>query len=195
MDRSFLTGEDARIRSRYELAETVKPDAPADAPTVDAAGHRLSTEIEGVVYSPAISHVDHRGSLTEVVNFDDGFWDEPIVHSYLFTINPGRIKGWGMHRKQADRYFVCRGNLRIVLFDGRVKSPTHERFAQFHFADGSRGALLIPPGVWHADQNWGDTEAVVINHPTRPFDREHPDKYRIDPESNEIPFDFRLRDG
>jgi dTDP-4-dehydrorhamnose 3,5-epimerase len=187
--------EDARIRSRYDLAEAVEPEVAADVPTVDAAGRRLTTGIEGVVYSRAVSHVDHRGSLTEVVNFDDPFWDEPVVYSYCFTIRPGRIKGWGMHLKQADRYFLTQGSLRVVLFDGRVQSPTQGKFAEFHFTEAARGRLLIPPGVWHADHNWGDTEAVLLNFPTRAFDREHPDKHRIDPASDEIPFDFRLRDG
>src|SRR5450631_2758553 len=116
MDRSVLAGDEARIRSRYELAETVMPDATADEPTVDGAGRRLATGIEGVVYGRAVSHVDHRGSLTEAVNFDDDFWDEPVVYSYLVTISPCRIKGWGMHRKQADRYFVCQGKIRVVLY-------------------------------------------------------------------------------
>jgi dTDP-4-dehydrorhamnose 3,5-epimerase len=35
----------------------------------------------------------------------------------------------------------------------------------------------------------------VINLPTRPFDRANPDKYRVDPHSGAIPFDFGLRDG
>jgi dTDP-4-dehydrorhamnose 3,5-epimerase len=165
MEGSLFGRDLAGIRSRYELAGEITPDVPADTPTVDASGQRLTTEIEGVVYS------------------------------YVFTINPGRIKGWGMHRKQADRHFVCRGDIRVVLYDGRVKSPTREKFAQFHFSEGSPGRLLIPPGVWHADQNSGETEAILMNFPTRPFNREQPDKYRIDPESNEIPFDFRLRDG
>ena len=159
------------------------------------AGRRLAAGLEGVVYARAVSHIDHRGSLTEAVNFDDPFWDEPIVYSYYVTISPGRIKGWGMHRLQADRYFVAQGELRVVLYDGRVKSPTYGRYAQFHFSDASRGRLLIPPGVWHADQNYGETDVVLVNFPTRPYDREYPDKYRIDPESGEIPFDFRLRDG
>jgi dTDP-4-dehydrorhamnose 3,5-epimerase len=184
-----------QIRARYGLVSAVEPQASADAPTVDAAGRRLSTGIEGVIYSRAVSHVDHRGSLTEAVNFDDPFWDEPIVYSYCFTIRPGRIKGWGMHRRQADRYFLTTGCVRVVLYDGRLESPTHQRFAEFHLTDASRARLLIPPGVWHADQNWGESEAVLMNFPTRPFDRENPDKYRIDPASGQIPFDFRLPDG
>ena len=34
-----------------------------------------------------------------------------------------------------------------------------------------------------------------MNFPTRPYDRTNPDKYRIDPASGEIPFDFTLRDS
>jgi dTDP-4-dehydrorhamnose 3,5-epimerase len=189
------TTDETRIRLRYQFAEVVEPKAHVDAPTVDAAGRRIDTGLAGVVYERAVSHVDHRGSLTEAVNFDDPFWDEPIVYSYCVTISPGRIKGWGMHLKQADRYFVAQGRMRVVLFDGRVNSHTHGQFAQFHFTEATRGRLLIPPGVWHADQNWGDTDVVLVNFPTRPYDRESPDKYRIDPASDTISFDFALRDG
>jgi hypothetical protein len=99
MDRSVLAGDEARIRSRYELAETVIPDATADESTVDSSGRRLATGIEGVVYGRTVSRVDRRGSLAEAVNFDDDFWDEPVVYSYLVTISPCRIKGWRMHRE------------------------------------------------------------------------------------------------
>ena len=47
----------------------------------------------------------------------------------------------------------------------------------------------------HADQNIGDREARLLNFPTRPYDRADPDKYRIDPHSGAIPFDWELRDG
>lgn len=182
-------------RRRYELASEIEPLAGADAPTVDEHGQRISTGIEGAVYSRAVTHVDHRGSLTEAVNFDDPFWDEPVVYSYCFTIRPGVIKGWGVHRKQADRYFLASGSVRVVLYDGRVPSPTFRRVAEFHLTEASRARLLIPPGVWHADQNWGHTEAAMINFPTRPFDHSDPDKARVDPASGVIPFDFRLADG
>lgn len=166
-----------------------------DAPTVDSEGRRVDMGIAGVRYLRLASQVDHRGSLTEAVNFDNGFWDEPIVYSYCFTIRPGRIKAWGMHKKQADRYFIASGFVRVVLFDGRSASPTFGSFAQFHMTQDARALLLIPPGVWHGDQNFGDAEAVMMNFPTRPFDREDPDKYRVDPHSAVIPFDWSLPDG
>jgi dTDP-4-dehydrorhamnose 3,5-epimerase len=172
----------------------VVPGGVRDAPTVGAAGRRRP-QLDGVVVAPAVVHADHRGTLMEAVNFDNPFWEEPVLYAYSFTVAPGRIKGWGMHKRQTDRYVALAGRLRVVLYDGRPDSATFERFAEFSFADEAPGFLRIPPGIWHADQNVGEVPCRVLNFPTRPYDREAPDKYRIDPASGEIPFDFALRDG
>ena len=172
----------------------VTPQALPDPPSVRADGTLLD-QVDGVVFVPLRPHVDHRGSLTEVVSFAHPFWSEPIVHAYCFTILPGRIKGWGMHKLQSDRYYLASGSVRVVLYDGRTLSPTYGRYAEYHLSKATPGLLLIPPGVWHADQNWGGAEAHMMNFPTRAFDHRAPDKYRIDPHSGEIPFDWSLRDG
>jgi dTDP-4-dehydrorhamnose 3,5-epimerase len=59
----------------------------------------------------------------------------------------------------------------------------------------ARALLLIPPGVWHGDQNYGSRDAVMMNFPTRSYNRDDPDKYRIDPHSGAIPFDWNLPDS
>jgi dTDP-4-dehydrorhamnose 3,5-epimerase len=100
-----------------------------------------------------------------------------------------------MHKLQSDRYFLVTGSIRVVLYDGRTRSPTQGRFEVHNLTRLAPGLLLIPPGVWHADQNWGDDEAILMNFPTRPYDPDAPDKYRVDPHSGEIPFDWTLRDG
>jgi dTDP-4-dehydrorhamnose 3,5-epimerase len=175
---------------------SVFPDAKRDRATVDAEGRRIDVTIADVeLRQLGPIHTDHRGSLLEVIDTRDPFWRDPIVYAYRITVAPGRIKGWGMHKLQADRYFVMSGRLRVVLFDGRRDSPTFEAVNQIHFADEAPGLVSIPPGVWHAVQNIGDTEAVLINLPTRAFDHANPDKYRLDPHGGEIPFDFTLRDG
>ena len=170
-------------------------DGTRDRPTVDAAGRELPTAIAGVVLVRLIQLADHRGSLVRVLDTREPFWVEPIVYAYEFTIRPGRIKGWGMHERQTDRYFLADGQLRVVLYDGRTDAPSHERIEQFFFTDSTPGLLMIPPGVWHADQNWGETDARILNFPTRPYDYANPDKFRIDPRSGTIPFDWDLRDG
>lgn len=173
----------------------VRPEVPRDAPTVDAAGNLLDSGIEGVVLERLVAHHDHRGSLAEILDLSKPFWSEGVVYAYAVTVRPGRIKGWGVHKLQVDRYAVLGGSLRVVLHDGRVGSPTLGRFAEFHFTDETPGLLRIPAGVWHADQNWGTTDVRFVNFPTRPYDHAQPDKHRIDPHSGVIPFDFSLRDG
>ena len=181
--------------SGRELAARVNRAAQPDSPSVDRHGQLLPTGIEGVALVRLSSHDDHRGSLTPVLDVRHPFWVEPVVYAYCVSIRPGRIKGWGMHRVQSDRYLVVRGSVRVVLFDGRESSPSCGRLAQLYFTDATPGLLRIPPGVWHADQNWGETEALIVNFPTHPYDPSHPDKLRIDPHAGLIPFDWSLRDG
>jgi dTDP-4-dehydrorhamnose 3,5-epimerase len=174
--------------------DQITPAASPDEPTVDAEGRRRSTGIADVrLHMLGPLQADHRGSLLEVIDTRLPFWQEPIVYAYRITVRPGRIKGWGMHKLQRDRYFIAAGRLRVVLYDGRAHSPTYQRFSEFQFTDETPGLLSIPPGVWHADQNTGEEDAVIVNFPTRAYDRGRPDKYRIDLSSGEIPFDWTLK--
>lgn len=160
-----------------------------DAQTVDVTGQALPPKIPGVEVRRLTTHADHRGALTAFIDGSE-FWAEPIVYAYRFSILPGRIKGWGMHRKQTDRYFIVSGNVRVVLHD-----PASGIFEQFYFTDATPGLVKIPPGIWHADQNFGPTEAHVCNFPTRAYDPLDPDKFRIAPHSGELAFDWSLPDG
>jgi dTDP-4-dehydrorhamnose 3,5-epimerase len=171
----------------------VSPPGRRDRPAADHELGEVASPIEGVRLVRLQPIADDRGGLTELIDLESDFWSEPIVDAYRITIRPGRIKGWGMHKLQADRYFVSSPNLRVVLFDGRTASPTFGSLKQFHFGPGEEALLRIPPGVWHADQNYGDEDAAIINFPTRPYDPSNPDKFRIDPDSGEIPFDWELR--
>jgi dTDP-4-dehydrorhamnose 3,5-epimerase len=173
----------------------VSPPAPRDRAMVRPDGTRLDTVIEGVVLERLPRQIDHRGSLIEPINFDMPFWYEPVVHCEYVVIAPARIKGWGMHKLGHDRYFLPGGKVRIVLFDGRVRSPTFESFAQFYFSAESPGLLRIPAGVWHASQNFGEVEASFLVFNTRPYEHANPDKYRLDPIDGPIAFDWSLRHG
>lgn len=180
---------------RPQVIDELTDVAKRDRPTVDSEGRELGAGIEGVVLVRLAPLTDHRGSLIPFLDTRDPFWIEPVVYAYGIMIRPGRIKGWGMHEKQTDRYFIGGCQIRVVLYDGRPDRESHGRIAQFFFTDASPGLLAIPPGVWHADQNWGDNDAHIVNFPTNPYDHAEPDKYRIDPHSDVIPFDWDLRDG
>lgn len=158
-------------------------------------GRELTAPIEGVIVERPPVHSDSRGALIPFFDPDSAIWSEPVVYAYCFTIRPGRIKGWGMHERQLDRYFVARGHVRVALYDGREDSPTSGVLHEIYFTPESAGSVCIPPGVWHADQNWGRSDAIVINFPTRVYDPDDPDKHRIDPHAGVIPFDWSIRDG
>jgi dTDP-4-dehydrorhamnose 3,5-epimerase len=164
--------------------QRVDPEGDRDQPHRHADGRLRSVAIEGVEYEPVARLSDHRGSLMEILNLQHPFWREPIVHGEFVTTRPGRIKGWGIHKHSTDRYFVAAGKMRVVLFEGRVDSSTHRHFGQYQFTEESPGMLRIPAGVWHANQNWGDVDAVFVNFPTEPYSYDAPDKYRIDPRSD-----------
>lgn len=167
-----------------------------DIPTVDAAGQALPPKIPGVEVKRLTTHADHRGVLTSFIDTRDPFWNEPVVYAYRFSIRPGRIKGWGMHMKQTDRYFIVSGNVRVVLYkfgDSEGRQPA--LVDEIYFTDATPGLVKIPPGIWHADENWGDTVAQVCNFPTVAYDPADPDKFRISPDSQEIAFDWSLRNG
>jgi dTDP-4-dehydrorhamnose 3,5-epimerase len=176
-------------------AGELTPDAPKDAPVEGPGARPIDSAIADVVHEPLRRLVDHRGSLIEAINANDDFWSAPVVHLEYVTIAPGRVKGWGVHRKGADRYVVADGPLRVVLFDGRVESATHGRFAQFHFSREAPGRLYIPAGVWHANHNYSEHEVTILVFPELTYDPADPDKYRVDPHSGSIPFDWSLNDG
>jgi dTDP-4-dehydrorhamnose 3,5-epimerase len=50
--------------------------------------------------------------------------------------------------------------------------------------------MNIPAGVWHADRNIGDKDAVVVNFPTIQYDHADPDKYRLPLDTDQIPHKF-----
>jgi dTDP-4-dehydrorhamnose 3,5-epimerase len=186
---------DASNPASNPASTPVSSGAVPDRPRSEEPDAVMARNIAGVRVERVPGHHDHRGALYPFLDFARPFWSEPVVHGYLFTLRPGRIKGWGMHKRQADRYFVVSGSLRVVLYDGREDSPDKGHFCELHFTPESRGLVLIPPGVWHATQNWGGTLGRIANFPTVAFDSKDPDKYRIDPHSGAIPFDWELRDS
>lgn len=165
-------------------------DPTQDHATVDAAGRSPAPRIAGVIVRMAVTQFDERGELTEVYSAPWGVLDEPVVHVYQVVATPGSIRAWIVHRKQSDRLFFSLGRLKLVLFDDRDGSPTRGRLEELFFGERRRALVAIPPGVFHAVQNVGTTDALYINLPTRIFDHADPDKHRLPLDSDRIPYRF-----
>jgi dTDP-4-dehydrorhamnose 3,5-epimerase len=133
---------------------------------------------------------DNRGELSEIWTEARDPLGMPIVHVYMVSIRPGKMRGWQMHRKQYDRIFIQQGRLRVGLYDARPESPTEGMLNVMTFSDRNRALICIPPGVWHGIQNVCERESVFLNLPTRAYIYEEPDKVRLPAKNDLIPFDF-----
>ena len=106
---------------------------------------------------------------------------------YLVTALPGSLRGWVVHRSQADRLFFSDGVAKVGLFDARPGSPTEGVAAVLYLGVHQPGLLTIPPGVFHGIRNVGTETLRFVNLPTTPYDHEHPDKHRLPPDHPGIP--------
>lgn len=155
--------------------------------TVSAVGGRTEALPHGVAVRELRTHADERGTVCELYDLRWGVQADPMVFAYLCTIRPGLAKGWGVHREHHDRYAFLSGELELALYDEGEDSPTSGLATTLVLSELHRQLLTIPPGVWHAERNIGQTDAVFVNFPTIPYDHASPDKYRLPLDTDELP--------
>jgi dTDP-4-dehydrorhamnose 3,5-epimerase len=169
------------------LRETLAA-ALSDPATVKPDGTPILRYAEGTREHQSRTHVDNRGTVTELF---DTRWDwhpDPINFVYTYTIRPGYAKGWGMHREHEDRYFLLRGRMEIVCYDVRPDSATCGQISKIILCEENPRIISIPTFVWHANINIGTEEVRVINFPTQPYNHDKPDKLRLPIDTPLIPY-------
>ncbi len=77
-----------------------------------------------------------------------------------------------------------------MLYDDRPHSKTYQMVNSLCFSDQNRVLISYPSHVYHAFQNIGENEAVLINMPTRAYNHAKPDKYRLPLDTDKIPYRF-----
>jgi dTDP-4-dehydrorhamnose 3,5-epimerase len=164
--------------------------AVRDTQTVRQDGTRFTPLLHGVRIRPMTTHIDARGSVTELYDPRWPWHDEPLVFVYTFSIRPGFVKGWNLHREHEDRYAILQGEMELVMFDPRPDSPTCGSICRIVLSERQPCLVNVPRDVWHADHNFGTTDVVVVNFPTTAYDHANPDKYRLPIDSPLIPYSF-----
>lgn len=165
--------------------------ALADSQTVTRDGRSTATTIHGVKTFAPVNHVDHRGRVFEIFPGTNDHWSDPVVYCYAFTVRAQQTKGWGLHQEKDDRYTLITGELLTVLYDARLNSPTHGLVQKVTLTPQGVRQLLIPTGVWHMNICVGGDEAFLINHPTRVYHHENPDRLLLPWNTADIPVDMR----
>jgi dTDP-4-dehydrorhamnose 3,5-epimerase len=137
---------------------------------------------------------DERGRLMEILRTDDQLFLK-FGQVYMTTTYPGVVKAWHKHEKQTDNLACVQGMIKLALYDPRENSPTFKEINQFYIGIHNPLLVQIPPGVFHGWMCISEEEAIVINIPTEVYNYEHPDEQRLDPYENDIPYDWRRKDG
>jgi dTDP-4-dehydrorhamnose 3,5-epimerase len=150
--------------------------------------------IDGVRVKKLRLMPDERGRVMEMLRCDD----EEFVgfgQVYMTTAYPGVVKAWHFHRKQTDFFCCVLGMMKLVLYDGREGSATQGMINEFFLGEHNASLVVIPPMIHHGFKCISSTEAMVINVPTLPYDRQEPDEYRLPAHGGDIPYDWSRKDG
>jgi dTDP-4-dehydrorhamnose 3,5-epimerase len=150
--------------------------------------------IDGVRVKRLTVHADERGRLMEMLRADDDFFEQ-FGQAYLTTAYSGVVKAWHYHRHQVDHFTVVRGMMKIVLYDSRPDSPTFGVVNEFFAGDYNPILIRIPNLVYHGFKCISETEALVVNIPSRMYDYDDPDEYRLPAHTDEIPYDWSRKDA
>ena len=150
--------------------------------------------IEGVKTKQLRVIPDERGRLMEILRRDDELF-QGFGQVYMTTTYPGVVKAWHKHEKQTDNIACLAGMIKMALYDGRAGSPTHGEVNQFYIGVHNPMLVQVPAGVYHGWMCVSKEEALVVNIPTEPYDRANPDEQRLDPHTNDIPYDWKRKDG
>ncbi|MEA2492042.1 MAG: dTDP-4-dehydrorhamnose 3,5-epimerase [Acidobacteriota bacterium] len=164
--------------------------AQKDSQVVTSDWQALHRPIDGVVAREVLHVPRDHGVITEMYRPE---WDPtglPVVHIYQSRLFPGAIGAWSCHLKAIDRLFVNQGLLKLVLYDAREESPTHGALMELYVGDPRPTFIVLPTGVWHGLQNVGSVEALLLNFPTRAYDYEDPDHWRLPHDTDQIPYSW-----
>jgi dTDP-4-dehydrorhamnose 3,5-epimerase len=136
---------------------------------------------------------DNRGRLMEILRCDDEMF-EKFGQVYMTTAYPGVIKAWHWHKLQSDNFTCVFGKILLALYDGRSGSSTFGEINDFIISPDEPKLIHIPKEVYHGFKNIGDSEAIVINTVTNPYNHNNPDEYRLDSFDEKIGYKWNRKE-
>jgi dTDP-4-dehydrorhamnose 3,5-epimerase len=151
----------------------------------------MSDQIEGVWVKPLKAIPDERGRLMEILRSDDDGFSR-FGQVYLSTTYPGVVKAWHLHKVQVDNFCCVKGMVKLVLYDGREGSPTNGTVTEYFIGDHNHLLVRVPAGVHHGWKCISESQSLVINIPTEPYNAESPDEYRVAWDSADVPYSWDI---
>lgn len=105
---------------------------------------------------------------------------ETFGEIYFSTVLPGAVKAWHLHRTKTINLAVPIGTVKAVVW-----KPGSEPWETL-LGRETYGLLTIYPDAWYGFQGLGDTEALIANCATEPYDAAEGED--LPPDATEIPY-------
>ncbi len=150
--------------------------------------------IEGIVVKELNPIIDERGYLQECFRSD---WQifQKFGQAYITIAFPNVVKAWHMHKVQTDNLVCISGNAKLVLCDTRKESTSHKRINEIFFGEKKPLLVTIPPNIWHGFKATGNKQIMVLNCPTELYNYSKPDEYRLPYDTDQIDYNWEIKNG
>ena len=144
--------------------------------------------IDGVEFKELTTYHDERGFFREILRVSDPIMAEGFAQWSHTMSHVGTAKGWHIHQRQVDWWYLAVGTIKVGLYDARLDSPTNGKLMEFLMGEGHGPKVVkIPPGVAHGYR--------VLDGPAHMFyivsqEYDGTDEGRIPPDDQEIGYDW-----
>jgi dTDP-4-dehydrorhamnose 3,5-epimerase len=166
------------------------PGMKKDAQSVTADWQLLQPTIDGVRVKEVRHVPKESGHLTEIWRKEWALDTGPVEQVFQVHLKPGGVSAWHTHQLTTDRLFANHGLVKVVLYDARKGSPTRGRLNVFRIGTVRPTLIIISPRVWHGVENISSEPSLLLNLVDRAYRYEDPDHWRLEADSNEIPYRF-----
>lgn len=130
----------------------------------------VTTRIQDVAIQPLRMIRDERGAVMHMLRKDSPLFEQ-FGEVYFSTIAPGAIKAWKKQQRATQLFAVPVGNIRIVLYDARLESPTYEKIETVDVGVDNYCLLRIPSGIWYGFKGQDqERESLLVNCTSHPHD-------------------------
>jgi dTDP-4-dehydrorhamnose 3,5-epimerase len=148
--------------------------------------------IDGVKIVPLRQIVDERGKIMHMLKATDPHFIK-FGEIYFSCAWPETVKAWHIHQTMTVNNAVLSGRAKLVLFDLREDSPTKGELQEIFLGEDNYVLVQIPPGIANGYKAYGDKMVILANAATEPHDPH--EMLRLDPDTDQIPYDWARRNG
>ncbi len=141
--------------------------------------------IHDVIITPLKIINDDRGKVMHMLRSDSKVFKK-FGEVYFSTIYENKIKGWHLHKESVLNYTCVTGEVKLVLFDDRLDSPTKNKYQEIILSQKNYSLVTIPPNIWNGFKGLNFKESIIANCLTIP----HNEKEMVRKDPNDKIFNY-----